>query len=181
MNYTELSKTISHALRHEPWLYELELDDEGWTNVENVLIALRCEKPAWESLVVDDLRKMIEQSEKKRFEIQGTKMRAFYGHSIPGRLHKTPAQPPQFLFHGTSPSNIGAIRISGLRPMQRQFVHLSADVATAMNVGRRKAKTPIILQIRAEEAHTAGTKFYLGNESVWLADGVTPEFIEFPA
>ncbi len=25
----ELSKVLSHALRHEPWLYELELDDEG--------------------------------------------------------------------------------------------------------------------------------------------------------
>ena len=31
IDHRELSKTISHALRHEPWLYELELDDEGWT------------------------------------------------------------------------------------------------------------------------------------------------------
>jgi putative RNA 2'-phosphotransferase len=25
---TALSRTMSHALRHEPWLYELELDGE---------------------------------------------------------------------------------------------------------------------------------------------------------
>jgi len=24
-----LSKAVSHALRHEPWLYELEQDEEG--------------------------------------------------------------------------------------------------------------------------------------------------------
>lgn len=30
VDYQILSKTISHALRHEPWLYELELDNEGW-------------------------------------------------------------------------------------------------------------------------------------------------------
>lgn len=27
----KLSRAVSHALRHEPWLYELELDGEGWT------------------------------------------------------------------------------------------------------------------------------------------------------
>jgi putative RNA 2'-phosphotransferase len=29
----ELSEVFSHALRHEPWLYELELDDEGWASL----------------------------------------------------------------------------------------------------------------------------------------------------
>ena len=29
MNYIELSKEISYALRHDPWEYELELDENG--------------------------------------------------------------------------------------------------------------------------------------------------------
>ena len=33
MNVVELSRAVSHALRHQPWLYELELDDEGWVQV----------------------------------------------------------------------------------------------------------------------------------------------------
>jgi putative RNA 2'-phosphotransferase len=28
-----LGRVLSHALRHEPWLYELELDADGWVAV----------------------------------------------------------------------------------------------------------------------------------------------------
>ncbi|WP_032078032.1 RNA 2'-phosphotransferase [Clostridium drakei] len=41
INYTQLSKEISYALRHAPWEYELELDEEGWVSVEQLLIALK--------------------------------------------------------------------------------------------------------------------------------------------
>jgi len=33
----QLSKEISYALRHAPWEYELELDDNGWVSVEQLL------------------------------------------------------------------------------------------------------------------------------------------------
>lgn len=29
MNYTKPSKEISYALRHTPWEYELEIDEDG--------------------------------------------------------------------------------------------------------------------------------------------------------
>lgn len=35
MNYVQLSKEISYALRHAPWEYELELDEEGFVDAEN--------------------------------------------------------------------------------------------------------------------------------------------------
>lgn len=44
----DLSRAVSHALRHEPWLYELELDDEGWVPVEQLLTALREKGGDWE-------------------------------------------------------------------------------------------------------------------------------------
>lgn len=40
MDYFKLSKEISYALRHAPWEYELELDDEGWVDIEQLLINL---------------------------------------------------------------------------------------------------------------------------------------------
>lgn len=176
----ELSRTVSHALRHEPWLYELELDDEGWVVVDDLLAALRLERPEWNTLSADDLAKMIAAADKQRHEIRGGMIRALYGHSIPGKLSKTPGVPPDVLFHGTSPSFLPAIRSSGLLPMGRQYVHLSTDVDTALAVGKRKSKAPTILRVQAKQANEEGVQFYIGNEKVWLADHILPEFIVVP-
>ena len=120
---------------------------------------------------------MVEASDKKRYEIADGRIRAFYGHSVPQRLKREPAKPPPVLYHGTDPAVVAAIRADGLRPMRRQFVHLSTDVETARQVGRRKARAPVILEIAAGSAHDAGCRFYLGNDKVWLADHVPPPFI----
>jgi putative RNA 2'-phosphotransferase len=161
-------------------LYELELDAEGWASVDDVVAALRSEKPEWATLSADDLAKMIAAADKQRHEIRGGKIRALYGHSIPGKLNRTLAVPPDVLFHGTSPSFLPAIKSSGLLPMARQYVHLSTDADTAWAVGKRKSKTPTILRVQAKQANEKGVQFYIGNEKVWLADHVLPEFIVVP-
>ena len=83
----KLSKEISYALRHAPWEYELEMDEEGWVPVEQLLDALhRTEK--WSNISEADLNEMIETSEKKRHELADGKIRAFYGHYIPMKILK---------------------------------------------------------------------------------------------
>jgi putative RNA 2'-phosphotransferase len=174
---TVLSRTVSHALRHEPWLYELELDSEGWVSIETLLIALQHETKRWKNLSESDLAQMIASSDKQRHEISNGRIRALYGHSVPEKLQKTEAVPPEVLFHGTYPEAIAQIRQQGLKPMNRQYVHLSTDRETAQQVGQRKAAVPIILKIDALHAHKNGVKLYAGNTIVWLADEVLPEFI----
>lgn len=65
---TELSKGISYALRHAPWGYELEMDEEGWVPIEQLLDALH-RKNDWKSITQEDIKQMIDISEKKRHEI----------------------------------------------------------------------------------------------------------------
>lgn len=125
----------------------------------------------------DDLVRMGASSSKRRYEIKGDRIRALYGHSVPGHIAKVEAAPPERLFHGTSPRVWEVIRVEGLRPMGRQYVHLSVDVATAEQVGRRKASTPVVLSVRAGEACERGVRFLRGNEMVWLAEVVPAEFI----
>lgn len=172
-----LSKTIAHALRHEPWLYELELDGEGWTELDELVTGLRGQGPEWASLQRSDIEQVLHTADTRRFEIQGSRIRALYGHSTPSRLLKQPAPPPALLYHGTSPQAAESILATGLRPMNRQYVHLSIDRRTARLIGRRKAPSPAILQIMAAEAHAAGIGFYVGNERVWLADAIPALFI----
>lgn len=178
MDLIKLSRAISHALRHEPWLYELELDEAGWVPAVALLTALRAENPSWSSVSEADLVQMIARSDKKRYELRDGQIRALYGHSIPQRLLREPAEPPGILYHGTSPAAAEQIKREGLKPMGRQYVHLSIDTATAKQVGRRKAQAPVILRVKAEAAHVGGIRFYRGNELVWLADDVPPAFIE---
>lgn len=178
---TNLSRTISHALRHEPWLYELELDEEGWVDVEVLLAMLRNQRDEWTSLSVQDLVHLMAQAEKQRFELRGDRIRALYGHSTPQRLHKEPAVPPATLYHGTSAEAASCILREGLKPMGRQYVHLSTDRETARQVGLRKGREPVILEVQAAAAHAAGVVFYSGNDRIWLADFIPAAHIRYPS
>jgi putative RNA 2'-phosphotransferase len=173
----ELSHLVSRALRHEPWLFELELDDEGWVPVDMLIDSIRGLGPPWDRVERDDLERMVTGSGKQRHEISSDRIRALYGHSVPGRIAYTEAVPPELLFHGTSPDAWQKIANDGLRPMGRQYVHLSADVRTAREVGRRKSRRPVILTIQARQAHTAGARFWMGNPLVWLAEYIPADFI----
>jgi putative RNA 2'-phosphotransferase len=173
----ELSKAISHALRHEPWLYELELDDEGWADLNILLAALRERGDEWQHLSHKDVEQMIAMSAKRRHEIEGGRIRALYGHSVPGKLRRERGVPPATLFHGTSPMVAEIVMRDGLRAMTRQYVHLSTDPATALEVGRRKSRTPVLLHVDAGRAHENGVAFYIGNDKVWLADEVPVAFV----
>jgi putative RNA 2'-phosphotransferase len=94
-NDTQLLRTLSHALRHEPWKYFLEVDSQGWADLDCVLLALRYERPDWSGLDSDDLKRLTGQTDAARFEIADGRIRALYGHSIPGILTGIRAEPPE--------------------------------------------------------------------------------------
>jgi len=82
------------------------------------------------------------------------------------------------LYHGTSRKNLQSILENGLDKRSRQHVHLSEDRETAMMVGRRSDKNPVILMISAMDMHYKGKhKFYLSENGVWLTDHVPKEYI----
>ena len=176
MKYEELSKEVSYALRHAPWEYELEMDEEGWVSIEQLLNALNTEGK-FGNITRNDLAVMIDKSEKKRHEIKAGKIRALYGHSIPMHIVKDKKIPPDKLYHGTARRFIESIKKNGLLPMSRQYVHLSADIDTAKKVGLRRDKSPCILEIDSKRAYEDGVVFYHGNEKVWLADKISPCYI----
>lgn len=175
----DLSRAVSHALRHEPWLYELELDEEGWAQVEQLVSALREKGENWSAVDRKAIERMIMSATKRRHELDGNRIRALYGHSA-HRIKKATSRPPGRLFHGTAPRTWDLIQEEGLRPMGRQHVHLSIDVATATAVGRRKSAHPVILTIDATGAAAAGARFYKGNDIVWLADQIPATSSSWP-
>ena len=172
-DYQKLSREISYILRHNPLKYNLTLDKEGWADINDLLQKLNA-RSEWNGLSKKDLEKMIASSDKKRHEI-----RAFYGPSLKEKVHKSPCQPPNVLYHGTVEKFVDSILEKGLITKERQYVHLSTTPETAIKVALRRDKKAIILKIDAQKAWDSGIKFYLGNEDIWLSEPIASKFISF--
>lgn len=171
-----LSKSMSHALRHAPQEWGIELDAEGWVAVDDLIAGLR-KRRGWAQLDRGDIEAMMAAADKQRYAIKGDRIRAQYGHSIQQKIEKVPTQPPAILYHGTSPKAAAIIAREGLKPMRRQYVHLSAEITTATTVGKRHHPDPIILQVNAQAAFQAGIPFYTEPNGIWLAEAISAEFI----
>ena len=179
LDYIKLSKEISYALRHAPWEYELEMDENGFVDIQQLISSIN-EENAYSKLIdKTDILHVIEISEKKRLEISGERIRAMYGHSFPMQINYNEETPPAILYHGTAKRFLESIMAEGLKPMSRQYVHLSADIETAMQVGKRRDSEPVILQIDTVSALKAGIKFYHANEKVWLCKGMPYHFLSY--
>lgn len=178
----KLSKFLALILRHQPERFALQLDEEGWASFAEVMEILRG-LPNFRWATRADVIEIVEQGSadgKRRFEVREGRIRARYGHSLAQPVVYEPCVPPALLYHGTSPDALDAIRREGLRPMERQYVHLSPDEETALHVGVRHDEAPIVLTIRAAEACVAGVEFYRADEAVYLAKHVPAEFLAIP-
>lgn len=173
---TALSKFLSFVLRHQPEAIGVALDRAGWVDIDQLVEKSRAHgKPLTRELV----ETIVATSPKQRFAISedGRRVRASQGHSIDVDLGYEPAQPPEWLFHGTTAAGVSSIRSEGLKRMARHHVHLSPDTATARTVGMRRGK-PVVLRIAAARMHRDGHVFYLSANGVWLTDEVPPEYID---
>jgi putative RNA 2'-phosphotransferase len=159
---------MSRALRHDPGRVGLSLDPEGWTPLDDLCRALGV-SPA-------DVEDVVAHGSKQRFELAGGRVRARYGHSLAGHVALPPADPPEQLFHGTGAAIVEAILRDGLRPVGRQYVHLSSDEATARSVGARHGR-PVVLAVDARGAARDGAVFRRGNDDTWLTDELEPRYL----
>ncbi len=169
------SKFLSYVLRHHPELINLNLDENGWTDVGELITKSTNDS---QGFTFEELNEIVETNDKKRFIFNEdkTRIRANQGHSIDINLALVPQQPPEFLYHGTAQSNIESILEKGIEKRNRQHVHLSQDKETATKVGMRHGK-PFILIINTQKMSDDGIEFYLSENDVWLTDFVDAKYI----
>ncbi len=175
-NQVKKSRFLSYTLRHHPQKIGLTLDAAGWADIDELIA-----KSAAHGQVFDEeeLLQMVANNPKKRFAVEGRRIRANQGHSIEVDLELPAIIPPEILYHGTATRTLPSIRQEGLKKMRRHHVHLSADEDTARQVGMRYGK-PVILNVFAARMVQQGFSFYRSQNGVYLTEFVPPEFIEFP-
>jgi putative RNA 2'-phosphotransferase len=169
----KISKYFSYLLRHKPEEIGLELDDQGWAFVDELI-----EKSTDYELSKELIDVVVETNDKQRFELSDDKLKikANQGHSINIDLDLKPITPPQFLLHGTAERFLDSIKKDGLQKQKRHHVHLSESIAVAESVGKRYGKL-VLLRVAAQEMADAGFDFYRTANNVWLVDTVPAEYI----
>jgi len=176
----KLSKFLALVLRHQPERFALELDEGGWASLSEVMEILGG-LPNFRWATRADVMTVVEEGAgdgKRRFQVEGNRIRARYGHSLARPIHYEPCAPPPLLYHGTSPGVLESIQREGLKPMGRQYVHLSPDCRTAIRIGARHDQLPVVLTVRAGEAYAAGIEFFKADEAVFLARHIPAGFVD---
>ncbi|MEV7519044.1 RNA 2'-phosphotransferase [Streptomyces sp. NPDC091371] len=171
----KVSKYVSKHLRHQPERIGLVLDPHGWVEIDDLLSAASAHGFPFTRAELDHV---VATNDKRRFAVDGTRIRASQGHTVPVDLDLPEAEPPAYLYHGTVAASLDAIRAEGLRPMARHHVHLSPDRETATRVGARRGR-PVVLSVDAAAMRAAGHVFRISANGVWLVDSVPPRFLRF--
>lgn len=176
---TQLSRTLSWILRHGIIKLNLDMDNEGYVLLNDVL-NIRDMK----GYTVDDIRTVVESNDKERFKLiidNGVLyIRANQGHSknvgakiSDNKLLEKITTPLPLCIHGTTRKAYEIIKTSGLSPMGRKHVHLASGfISDGVKSGMRYSSS-VIIHIDMEEAMKANITFYMSDNGVIL----TPDHI----
>lgn len=170
---TTVSKYISKHLRHAPEAIGLTLGDGGWVSIDELISAAAKHRFAFTRGELDELVRLCA---KQRFAVDGDRIRANQGHSVEVDLALDPVAPPALLYHGTATRFRESIVAAGLLKMRRQHVHLSADLETAIAVGKRHGK-PLVLAVDTMSMSRDGFAFFRAANGVWLTHHVPPPYL----
>lgn len=172
------SKYLSMLLRHKPEEARLHMDKHGWVNVEELEENASFSREELEIIVKTDSKGRYSFNEDK------TMIRANQGHSIKWvevEFDEVSASDIEelgdYLYHGTGSKNKTSILEKGINKSGRNYVHLSKDIKTAINVGRRHGE-PIVFKIKALDMLRDGLKIYRSKNGVYLTDFVDTKYIE---
>ena len=174
MSLINTSRFISLILRHKPSEIGIELDEHGWANVAELIEGINKKQP----FDMAQLEEIVASDDKQRYSFNEDKtlIRANQGHSIPVDVELKESLPPDILYHGTGEKYVSSINDMGLIPKSRLYVHLSKDMETAVNVGKRHGK-PVIYIVDSKKMAADGYKFYLSVNNVWLTKKVPVEYL----
>ena len=158
-------RVLAFALRHHPLRFGVALDVEGFAGLDDLVVGIRFSHYDWATLDRHQVEAAVRGTDHGRFEIRDGLVRARYGHSVtlgsPGELQT----PPDVLLHGTSADALATVLATGLRPMNRAFVHLTSNPDYAAQVVGAKGGG-VVVRVHAKAAADHGVEFFRANPHV---------------
>lgn len=174
----KLSVFISLILRHKPETVKITIDNQGYTDVDTLIKGVN---DSGRFLDLERLKTIVNTDKKQRYSFNDnfTKIRANQGHSLDYvKIEMETPIPPLQLYHGTNEDNLDKIFELGLLKGNRNDVHLSKDIETAIQVGSRRQGETVLLIVKARDMYEDGYILRLSENKVWLTDCVPPKYVE---
>ncbi|MCD6474444.1 MAG: RNA 2'-phosphotransferase [Thermoplasmata archaeon] len=173
----KLSSVMIGILRHFPEQFGIELDKHGWGDIEEIAKAIsnRVDRFYW--VRKRHLIAIALTDEKGRYEVKEGKIRARYAHTIDVDLSDLPKAELDTLYYPVTKEEVDIVMEQGIFPTDRKKVHLSATFEKAMEAGKVRDDSPIILKIDAKRAMEDGIDIRKATEDVYLADKIDAKYI----
>ena len=114
---------------------------------------------------------------KGRYQIDGDRIRATYGHSLDLDLDLPTDNIPPALYYPAAEEEADMILEDGLKPTDRRFVHLSKTYQDAATAGQFRGGAGLILQIDTKAAGDDGLVIKRAGKTVFLCETVKPDFL----
>lgn len=161
-----LSKNLAYILRHAD---DVRRDEFGWVSCKAATLLL--------GIDMNMLADIVNIDSKGRYEFSndGRKIRAVQGHSVPVELSLEEVKSIKLLYHGTAKKAYPHILKNGISKMSRNFVHLSKNKKTALEVGSRHGN-PVVIVIDARSLIKDGQKIYISKNGVYLTNHIAPRY-----
>jgi putative RNA 2'-phosphotransferase len=168
------SRRLSWLLRHGAGELGLRMDEAGWVDVKEVLAATGLDDAT--------LARAVQENDKGRLQLDGTRIRACQGHSTEGMPITRAAleaswatlEPAGSLWHGTTLAALPGIASRGIESAGRTHVHL-AEVSDS-KIGKR-ARVEVLLEISARGLVQTGLGIFRAPNGVVLVRHVPPHCV----
>lgn len=174
-----VGRMMAGILRHFPERFGLTMDGRGWVDLEEFVNAIRASRPNYARwLRKEHIQALVETDEKGRYQIDGGMLRATYAHSVNVNLDDLPEANLDTLYFPVSEEELDLVLETGLRPSDRNMIHLSATPDKAYSAGRVHNPDPILLQIDVKGSTNAGNFIFRAGKTVYITHAVEPDFVK---
>ena len=172
-----LGRTMAGVLRHFPQRFGLEMDPHWFVDLRDFLTAVQIRNRRFRFLKPHHVAGLIETDPKGRYQYRDGRIRATYGHSFDVDLDLPTEGIPDVLYYPTTHEECNLVLQAGVRPSDRKMVHLSATYEAALEAGRVRVKSPVILEIDASSARAGGVVIKKAGKTVYLTTEVPPNYL----
>lgn len=170
LDKTELARLLATILRHEPDRLDIQLDIEGWVDIDSLLLGFDACSPY--IIEKEDLEDAVLNADYGRFEYddeQG-RLRAKKGHTT-DHVSYDVAEPPEHLYRAVPAQHAEYLHRNGLKSVDRKYTQVFVDYMAAVDDGNRRGiETICVASIDANAAYNDGTLFYLHDDEWYVQE-----------